>query len=556
MSRIELADFLKECPEDHSPIAFFEAFRGRGLDKASLGSIYIALVNEALKSQDRSIVDLGREMRRQWNSDKPAVQKYWNENELESIQNENISKAARRASKLDNATGEYLLQKSLQRLSASPVASTLDHALILDHPTRAASPASSDVSLSLSKASAASASSIIATSAPKKNQKAVGPSPARISASTIERRKERYASELDESKFWYLSSGTCVERVLMAANLTEKATIKTRSFTIDFDSPFTKSLFNSQDWAELMKFNSFSLPILPNTTNEYILSLGDALEKSNDVASIALPKVDTEACEIVRMTFMIWARLYRKKAFLADLSESYWARKAWPLLYDLIEEIPEIFGLDGEKSGIESSRRKNQNRASTQDNNNKSGLERKRTGRKLDLIARDVLHRKDWFIVERMNGWDPHSSKYIRECFVDLFRETHTIATHRLQETQNKQFREVARFFAAYTGDRGFATFELRPAPQGYVYFFHQHAPFELPPTADDAEPHMQAVTHLLRIRLCLLETIRTFKLAPRNRNPSILYQNKYSRLDAITTLASSPLGPSPDHSPPSSPAS
>ncbi|KAF9342544.1 hypothetical protein BGX34_007985 [Mortierella sp. NVP85] len=50
---------------------------------------------------------------RRWITDKLAVQKYWNEIELENIQEENILKAARRTSKLDNATGEYLLQKSL-----------------------------------------------------------------------------------------------------------------------------------------------------------------------------------------------------------------------------------------------------------------------------------------------------------------------------------------------------------------------------------------------------------------------------------------------------------
>ena len=84
MPRIALADFLNESPKDHSPIAFFEVFR-RGQDKASLKSKYVSLFNEAIKSRDPSIVCLGQEMKRRWNTDKIAVQKYWNENELEGI---------------------------------------------------------------------------------------------------------------------------------------------------------------------------------------------------------------------------------------------------------------------------------------------------------------------------------------------------------------------------------------------------------------------------------------------------------------------------------------
>ncbi|KAF9919237.1 hypothetical protein BGZ65_012269, partial [Modicella reniformis] len=85
MPRIALADFLEESPKDLSPITFFKVFRNGGQNEASLKSSYVSLFNEALKSQDPSIVYLGQEMRSQWNSDKIAVQKYWNENELENI---------------------------------------------------------------------------------------------------------------------------------------------------------------------------------------------------------------------------------------------------------------------------------------------------------------------------------------------------------------------------------------------------------------------------------------------------------------------------------------
>ncbi|KAG0006916.1 hypothetical protein BGZ80_005097 [Entomortierella chlamydospora] len=55
-------------------------------------------------------------MRKLWNSNRAAVRKYWSEHELEDIQYKNISKSAKRSSRLDNATGEYQLRNSLQKL--------------------------------------------------------------------------------------------------------------------------------------------------------------------------------------------------------------------------------------------------------------------------------------------------------------------------------------------------------------------------------------------------------------------------------------------------------
>ncbi|KAF9176871.1 hypothetical protein BGZ50_009504 [Haplosporangium sp. Z 11] len=124
-----------------------------------------------MKSQDPSIVHLGQEMRRQWSTDKIAVQNYWNENELVGIREKNISKAARRASKLDNAAGEYQLKKSLLKLregtefppsttpqgspshsgstaTTSETSSTFHDPLILADPTIAVSPTFSGTSAS------------------------------------------------------------------------------------------------------------------------------------------------------------------------------------------------------------------------------------------------------------------------------------------------------------------------------------------------------------------------------------------------------------------------
>jgi hypothetical protein len=130
------------------------------------------------------------------------------------------------------------------------------------------------------------------------------------------------------------------------------------------------------------------------------------------------------------------------------LTEAYWGRKSWPILMDLLEDLNNIFMIDGEKMGLESSRRRNNGRQWKPD----TKAPRKLMGRRLDLIARDVQDQKDWMIVERMKNWDEVSNKFLKESNCDLFRETHTIMTSRVRDTVNKGFRDEARFFGVYTG--------------------------------------------------------------------------------------------------------
>lgn len=133
---------------------------------------------------------------------------------------------------------------------------------------------------------------------------------------------------------------------------------------------------------------------------------------------------------------------------MVDLSEAFWGRKSWPLLMELLADLDNMYMIDGEKMGLESSRRKNDGRQWTPDTKPR----RKRIGRKLDLIARDVVELKDWFLVERMKDWDEVSNKFLKESSCDLVRETHTIMANRMQDTMNVGFKDEARFFGVYSG--------------------------------------------------------------------------------------------------------
>ncbi|KAG0266304.1 hypothetical protein BG011_002712 [Mortierella polycephala] len=199
------------------------------------------------------------------------------------------------------------------------------------------------------------------------------------------------------------------------------------------------------------------------------------------------------------MSCKTWELLYKREPspfVIDDLSESYWARKSWPLLLELLDDVKNMYMLDGEKTGIESSRRRNQGRTSSSEED----TPRKRFGRKLDMIARDVVEKKDWAI-------------FLKENRFDLFREQLTIMLSRLDEAHDDSFQKVARFFGIYTGDRGFQAFELRPAGEhSYVTLHHVYHPHELPTNMNDLKAHFQGLTKLLQIRMCLLATIEMYR--------------------------------------------
>lgn len=76
---------------------------------------------------------------------------------------------------------------------------------------------------------------------------------------------------------------------------------------------------------------------------------------------------------------------------ITQLGEAFWDRMSWSLIMEQLDDIDEAFMIDGEKSGLGSTRRRNSGRAL----NNDGYVERKRIGRKMDLVARDITRPLD-----------------------------------------------------------------------------------------------------------------------------------------------------------------
>ncbi|CAG8594225.1 14754_t:CDS:10 [Acaulospora morrowiae] len=380
---------------------------------------------------------------------------------------------------------------------------------------------------------------------------------AEVSASKRSRQEQRYAG-MDQSRFWVLRSGRSVEEILQRACLQEDATVMIRSFTIDFSCAVTENLFSEDEWEEIMEKNVFELPELPPSTISFLLRMKKALVKRDPACQVPLPDIDKFACTLVQDSCKIWyndhdmfaaQRLYSKTPSLFsmnDLSEAFWAHNSWPLLTELLDDMDNLCMIDREKSGIESGKRRNSDRKYHSD----TQTPKKRVGRKVDLVVRDVVQKKDYMIVERMKDWDEYSTKFLKETSVDLFRETHTIMMHRLQDTGNEELWDKGRFFGIHTGSRGFQTFELRPAGGlSYVSLFHGYPIYQLPTSIQDMKPQIQGLVHILQVRQLMSDTITLDRRHPRMRGDgkqedSNWYGSTYTRLDASINLVSSPLGP------------
>jgi hypothetical protein len=210
-----------------------------------------------------------------------------------------------------------------------------------------------------------------------------------------------------------------------------------------------------------------------------------------------------------------------------DLSEAWWARQAWPAWMDLLNDVEGIFMVDGEKSGIDSTRRRNMDRQ-----HNPDGTSRKKTGKKLDLICRDEIQKQDWMVVERMRTWDTKSTKYLKEVEHVVIRETATITQNRISDAPSA-FRDSCRFSVGYAGGelsllfrviwivgyialstdylnpyylgRGFTTIQMRPVNrESYVLLMQRSPLYVLPAEIGDLRSQFRGLVRIIQTRVCV----------------------------------------------------
>ncbi|KAG0004862.1 hypothetical protein BGZ80_005546 [Entomortierella chlamydospora] len=160
--------------------------------------------------------------------------------------------------------------------------------------------------------------------------------------------------QMDQTKFWKLSSGRTVEQILFEKSINGGASYKIRSYTIDYTCVITQKLFTNQEWTEIQTYNEWELPDLEETTFNYLESVCNTLQKGGHPTVVPFPADDWNTCNLVLRT----ALACNPSAH----SEAFWARHGWPALKDLLNGVDGITMLDGEKYSLESTQHKNKNR--------------------------------------------------------------------------------------------------------------------------------------------------------------------------------------------------
>ncbi|KAK3804502.1 MAG: hypothetical protein J3Q66DRAFT_362314 [Benniella sp.] len=123
--------------------------------------------------------------------------------------------------------------------------------------------------------------------------------------------------------------------------------------------------------------------------------------------------------------------------------------------------------------------------------------------------------------------------------------EIETAGTARVMycERKNVGFRKVARFFSIYSGDKGFFSFEMRPAHTGYVSFYHRYDPYT-------SAPHVQSVVHILQIRSAMMKTISAYQQPPPendqecNKDLSWVYESSHVKYPSFSPIVSAGCSP------------
>ncbi|KAF9418411.1 hypothetical protein BGZ76_004387, partial [Entomortierella beljakovae] len=196
----------------------------------------------------------------------------------------------------------------------------------------------------------------------------------------------------------------------------------------DLDDPKMEALFSQEDWQEILS----DLP----TQALYSQAAFDYLDSFSKIKSVEELEAALEKRPRDQESLLIfnclnqWVEIFKINPSPFDvvdvLSEQWWLVNAWGLCARISSGVANSVILPGEKTGVESAERRNQNL---------TPKDRKKLGYKTDLIWRTLgSPSQDWAVAEAAPDWDPISNKYKFEGTFKLPRHMHDILSARTAE--------------------------------------------------------------------------------------------------------------------------
>ncbi|KAG0044350.1 hypothetical protein BGZ83_010424 [Gryganskiella cystojenkinii] len=240
-----------------------------------------------------------------------------------------------------------------------------------------------------------------------------------------------------------LPSGRVLEDVLFHEGLAKKNHHLIHSFIIDEGDDGVRSLFDPEDWTFIATENPREVTLDdPDVSRmlksfQELASTADVMKALQDrPARLGANYVFSKDYELKWLLDSIskWADLYniQPNIFAVDgLTEYFWRSNVWSILDSLFYDLPNFILLGGESWGIESTKRRNQQKE-------KSG--KKIGGSKGDGYLREFGPKKaDWLSIEGAKQWDTDGFKYKRESSWKIGRQLHDILRSRMAEMDEKR---------------------------------------------------------------------------------------------------------------------
>ncbi|KAF9536522.1 hypothetical protein EC957_010547 [Mortierella hygrophila] len=204
--------------------------------------------------------------------------------------------------------------------------------------------------------------------------------------------------------------------------------------------------------------------------------------------------------------------LYRKESgpFTAGtlLSEAWWSSHCFSILGHLVDDINSCYAINGEKTGLESSRRKNRHRPEEP-----VKAIRKKIGTKSDVFIRTLGHTsRDWSVVESGHLWDSFGNKVIGESRIKVSRQLHDILFHRAQETAwNDMFINQAKVIGVVTGGSMLTRMDLVFGGGRYTTVLKGQGLFKMAETLNQFKLNLKVAKLLLQTRGLIINLMTLF---------------------------------------------
>ncbi|KAG0331889.1 hypothetical protein BG004_001466 [Podila humilis] len=253
-----------------------------------------------------------------------------------------------------------------------------------------------------------------------------------------------------------LPSGRILEDVLFQEGLTKKTHHLIHSFIVDEDDDGVRRLFDSGDWTFITAERPREV-VLDDLDVVTLLESFQGLASTSDVmkalqdrpARLGANYNFSKDFELKWLFDSIskWADLYniQPNVFTIDgLTEYFWRSNVWSILDSLFYDLPNFILVGGESWGIESTKRRNQQK--------KSGG-KKIGGSKGDGYLREFgPKRADWLSIEGAKQWDTDGIKYKRESTWKIGRQLHDILRSRIGEMDPKRAMDLNTYGFIFGG--------------------------------------------------------------------------------------------------------